>query len=82
MSKRLVRKFNDAKVEDILKEFADLGRLDHIPQYSKPKKESSDKIEPGDFVKLLQKIYESENVALMVDVDKIRSAPTFSMKEL
>lgn len=37
-SRKLVRKYNDAKVEGILKEFADVGRLDNISQYSKPKK--------------------------------------------
>ena len=36
--RKLVRKHNEAKVENILKEFADLGRLDNVSQNSKPTK--------------------------------------------
>ena len=71
VSRRLIRKHNDEKVEDILKEFADLGRLDNISQYSKPKKEPSDKVGAEDFVKLLQKVYESDDAEIQVDKEKI-----------
>ena len=68
VSRKLVRKYNDAKVEADLKAFADLGRLDNISQYSKPIKEPSDKVGADDFVKILQKVYGSDDSELLVDV--------------
>ena len=49
VSRKLVRKYNDEKVEEILKEFADLGRLDNIQHHSQPKKETSTKIDAEKF---------------------------------
>ena len=54
--RKLVRIYTPAKVENILKEFADLGRLDSISQNSKPKKEIPNRIEAKEFVKLFENI--------------------------
>ena len=57
VSRKLVRKYKDEKVERVLKEFADLGRLDNISKDTKPKKETSATIESVEFVKLFENVY-------------------------
>ena len=59
-----------------------MGRLDNISQYSKPKKELPDKVDADDFVKLFQQVYESDDVVIQVDKEKIRDVPFFTMPEL
>jgi len=80
--RKLVRKHNDTKVENILKEFADLGRLDNVSKDSKPKKETETIIEPSEFVKLFEKVYESDEAELTADISKIREIPKFTMEDL
>ena len=70
--RKLVRKYNDEKIEEVLKEFADLGRLDNISQHSQPKNETSTKIDAAKITELLQTVYETDDAELVVDFSKIR----------
>ena len=80
--RKLVRKHNDAKVENILKEFADLGRLNEISKETKPRKEISATIKSVEFVKLFESVYGSDDAELQADVLKLREIPPFTMTEL
>lgn len=76
---KLARGYDDAEVEHILKGFADLGRLDHISQGTKPKKDTSTKIETNAFVKLFHNINETGDAELTADVSELRDVPDFTM---
>ena len=70
VSRRLIRRHNDAKIGEILREFADLRRLDAISEFSKPTKQCTEKIDSQEFVALFQKVYASEDLELRVDKEK------------
>ena len=47
-----------------------------------PKKEPFDKVGAEGFVKLFQKMYETDDVEIQADKEKIREVPLFTMTEL
>ena len=79
--RQALRKWQSERVEQVLVEFENLQRLEHLQRAPILRAKCVDVVEPESFAELLQSVYESESTPDIVNREQIQQVPLFELHE-